>query len=298
VKTAVRYLKAARIITAHPSLLKRASYIFFLSHVRGYTTLLSHILGSHAEISGYAEAWLSYQSSLDLLKLRFAVCYHGNYKPNCRYFLDKILHNRLRIAESILKRGDIRYVFMIREPLATLKSVVALYRKYIAEGGSAVGCTLPSSLEDAVDHYINRMRRLADIGEHLRRFKKQALVVKAETLVNDPHYTLSEITQTLELSRPLTQHYSIFARTGAWNYGDTSDFILKQRIEPQRSQHAEIVVPDELLARASVEREKCLIRLQHCFSMVERSTTKEVLLTGGDSSLGDRLAHAAGDSRT
>ena len=53
-----RYLKGARVVLAHPSVLKRRNYIFLLSHVRGYTTLLSHILGSHREISGYAETWI------------------------------------------------------------------------------------------------------------------------------------------------------------------------------------------------------------------------------------------------
>ena len=127
------YLKGARVVLTHPSVLKRRNYIFLLSHIRGYTTLLSHILGSHGEISGYAETWISYRTARDLLKLRCAVCSHGNYKPNCTYFLDKILHNPLQISDSILNRPDIHYIFMIRKPVPTIKSMVALYRKAIIE---------------------------------------------------------------------------------------------------------------------------------------------------------------------
>ena len=67
-----RYLKGARVVLIHPSVLKPRKYIFLLSHIRGYTTVLGHILGSHREISGYAETWTSYQTPRDLLKLRCA----------------------------------------------------------------------------------------------------------------------------------------------------------------------------------------------------------------------------------
>jgi hypothetical protein len=267
VKEAARYLKASKIILTHPSVLKGRNYIFFLSHIRGYTTLLSHILGSHSEISGYAETWTSYRTALHLLKLRCAVCSHGNYKPNCTYFLDKILHNRLQISRSILNRTDIRYIFMIRRPVPTMKSMLAFYRKYIEEGGTIAGCTLPGTVEDAVLHYTSRMTVLADIGARLRRLGKRALVIRAEDLISDPRSVLSELQTFLNLKSALDEHYSMFDHTGAWNLSDTSEFIRKGKIERERPPHAEISIPDNLSDKANREYERCLAALTDFFPL-------------------------------
>ena len=260
-----RYLKGARIVLTHPSVLKRRHYIFLLSHIRGYTTVLSHILGSHPQISGYAETWTSYRSARDLLKLRCAVCFHGNYKANCTYFFDKILHNRLQISDSILNRPDIEYIFMIREPVPTIKSMVAFYRKYIAEGGAIEGCTLPATVEDAVLHYINRLRFLVGVSAGLRRIGKRTLVIRAEALINDPRCVLRELEAFLNLKSAIDEHYSIFDRTGEWSLSDTSEFIRKGTIERNRPDHSEIIIPPQLLHEAHLEYDRCMGVLERFF---------------------------------
>jgi hypothetical protein len=267
IKQATRCGKAARVILTDPSVLKGRNYIFLLSHIRGYTTLLSHILGSHPEISGYAETWISYRTSLDLLKFRCAVCSHGNYKPNCTYFLDKILHNRLQISRSMLNRTGIHYIFMIRRPVPTIKSMVAFHRKYIEEGGAIAGCTLPATVEDAVLHYTNRMSFLADTGARLRRLSKRALVIRAEDLISYPRSVLCELQTFLHLTSPLDEHYSMFDHTGEWNFSDTSDFIRKGKIERERPAHAEISIPGNLSDKANHEYERCLAALTDSFPL-------------------------------
>src|SRR5262245_13075611 len=42
-----------------------SSPLFVLSHMRSYSSLLSHVLGSHPEIDGYCETHLRYRSGLD-----------------------------------------------------------------------------------------------------------------------------------------------------------------------------------------------------------------------------------------
>jgi hypothetical protein len=258
-------LKGARVVLEHPSVLKRRNYIFLLSHVRGYTTLLSHILGSHHEISGYAETWRSYRTARDLLKLRCAVCSHGNYKPNCTYFLDKMLHNSLQISDSILTRTDIDYIFMVRKPLPTIKSMVAFYRKCIEQGGPIQGSTLPSTVEDAVVHYLNRLSFLVGVSTRLRRRSKRAIVVRAEDLISRPFSVLSELQTFLHLRSALDEQYSLFDRTGKVNFGDTSDFIRLGKIERERPAYAEISIPGELAAKADREYERCMSALTHSF---------------------------------
>src|SRR5262245_8727111 len=88
-----RLLRGAWSILSHPSILKRKLYIFILIHMRSYSTLLAHILGSHDEISGSTEAFLTYRSAFHLFRLRALVCVRDNYKEGCTYILDKIIHN-------------------------------------------------------------------------------------------------------------------------------------------------------------------------------------------------------------
>lgn len=268
-----RYLKGARVVLAHPSVLKRRNYIFLLSHIRGYTTVLSHILGSHAEISGYAETWMSYRTARDLLKLRCAVCSHGNYKPNCTYFLDKILHNNLQISDSILNRTGIKYIFMIRKPVPTIKSMVALYRKAIIEQGAIEVTTLPATVEDAVVHYSNRLSFLVGVSARLRRLGKRAIVVRAEDLISRPFSVLSELQAFLHLRSALDEHYSVFDRTGEWNLSDTSEFIRKGKIEHNRPSHAGISVSDQLAHKANCEYERCLAALTDSFPLAPAKDT-------------------------
>ncbi len=150
-----RLWRAAATVITHPSLLKSRHYVFLLSHMRGYSTLVSHILGSHPEISGYAEDRLSYRTQLDLLKLRCVIYRLGNYKTGCRYFLDKVLHNEFALADTILNRRNVHIVFLIREPAATLKSMVAMHHKTLQEGRTP-SRSVPGTIEDAVRHYSNR----------------------------------------------------------------------------------------------------------------------------------------------
>jgi hypothetical protein len=156
---------------------------------------------------------------------------------------------------------------MIRRPVPTIKSMVALYRKYIDEGGAIEGCTLPSSVEDAVLHYTNRMTFLAETGARLGSLGKPSLVIRAEDLINDPRPVLSELQNFLHLSSTLDEHYSVFDRTGAWNLGDTSDFIRKGKIERERPAYAEISIPGELADEANREYERCMAALTHSFPL-------------------------------
>jgi hypothetical protein len=255
-------LKAVRIVSANPSLLRRRQHIFLLSHVRGYTTLMGHILGSHPEISGYAETWLSYGSPLDLIKLRLFVANHGNFKPESRFLFDKILHNRLTMSDSVLRRDDVHCLFIIRRPVPTLKSMVALYHAYIAGGGLAVGCTLPGTVEAALVQYRQRLRTLADIGERLHRLGRHSLVLLADELMEKPDDLLRGVSDFLGLSTPLKKEYSLFARSGAWDRGDTSDFIRKRVIVRPRPAHNEIEVPVDLAEQGADAYAVCLRRLR------------------------------------
>jgi hypothetical protein len=267
-KQARRFLRAARVNLTHPSVLKERQYIFVLSHMRSYSTLLTHILGSHPQISGYSEPRKgrgSYRTNLDLLKLRTLINYHGNYKPDCSFFLDKLLHEEADISDSILRRRTAYVIFFVREPAATLRSIVALHRKYVQEGSPRGASAIPPTAENAFVYYQGRLRSLVDTAERLHRFSRPALVIRADELINTAPLLLRRIESFLQLRTTLQECYSVFEHTGAWDYGDTSEFIRKGTIERNRPDHSEIIVSPQLLHEAHLVFDRCMGVLQGFF---------------------------------
>lgn len=193
--------------------------------MRGYTTLLSHILGSHSEISGYTETGRSYRTTRDLLRLRFAACRHGNYKGNCTYVLDKILHNKFHISEAILRRNDVLLIFMVREPLSTLRSVVTMPQRN----------RQAHTEKEALRHHAARLKVLTQTGRRLRRTGKSSLVICAEDLIHQTGTILRRLEEFLQLKTPLDEHYSMFSLTGARGYGDFRSCIREGKIKRRRA---------------------------------------------------------------
>jgi len=67
--------------------------IFLLSHMRAFTSLAGHILGSHPQINGYYEMHLSYEDASALDQQLDVYRASDALKPNSRYLFDKLLHN-------------------------------------------------------------------------------------------------------------------------------------------------------------------------------------------------------------
>ncbi len=261
-KSTDKILTAARIVWKDPSVLRGRRHIFVLSHMRGYTTLLSHILGSHPEISGYTETGRSYRTTRDLLGLRFATCLHGNYKKNCTYVLDKILHNKMSISEAILQREDVVLIFMVREPLSTLRSVISMPQKK----------RQPHTEEEALHHYAERLKALIGIAGCLRRSGRSSLVICAEDLIYQTETVLRQLATFLQLRTPLDEHYSMFSLTGVRRYGDPSSYILEGKIERRRPEHAEIKISDAVLDEATTIYQRCLTELRNAFPQAAGTT--------------------------
>jgi hypothetical protein len=259
-------LKAFQLILSRPSLLRRRRYIFLLGHQRGYSSVLSHILGSHPQISGYSESWTSYRTALDLFRLRLLVCMHGNYKPGAPFFLDKILHNQLELSPSILARSDIEYLFLLRQPAPTVRSMVALHSSYARQGAGINPAFNPITVDESLDHYRRRVDTLRELGQELARRGRRACFVAGETLIEEPGPVLQNLQAFFNLEAPLHERYLLFPRTGSWRYCDPSEYIRKGKIELRRPDHAEIDIPEsETMARANRAWERCVATLASCF---------------------------------
>jgi hypothetical protein len=205
--------------------LGRRAYIFVFSHMRSYSSLLCHILGSHVEISGYAEMHVSYRGPLDLLRLRARVARSlGGGLPG-RYVLDKVLHNEYAVAPSVIGRADVFPIFLLRRPLPSIASILEL-------GRDIPDVPWYSDITAVADYYVARVQRLGELAGQLG---SAHLFVEAEEIVNQPGPALQRIATFLGLPRPLSESYSIFPRTGEIGSGDSSPQIMAGRIVRGRS---------------------------------------------------------------
>ena len=114
--------------------------LFLLGHMRSYSSVLSHILGSHPQISGYCETHTKYRTWFDLWKLRWRVRKLTGEALRGDYVLDKVLHD-YPMARSILDSSSTRAIVLIRRPRETVRSIIEM--GLTLKHGSRVSCGSP-----------------------------------------------------------------------------------------------------------------------------------------------------------
>ncbi len=206
-------------------------YIFIFSHMRGYTSLLAHILGSHPEISGYFELHRTYTQPFDFFPMRLRVAEGLDYQLKGKYVLDKILHPEY-ISPAILQRSDVFCIFMLRKPAETLKSIMERGR-------------LPD-LPHALNYYVYQLKHLKNLSVVSKNF----IYLDAEHLLENTTSSLNALSTFLQLKTELSPSFSTFKYTGLRGYGDSSNYIGQGVIVKQRDSHERFVIPDEILKTA------------------------------------------------
>jgi len=237
----------ARALGRQPALLgKRPTYLFVLSHMRSNTSLLSHLLGSHPEISGHSEMGLRYRHPFDLLKLRCKVFLDNQGSLEGRYVLDKILHNGLPIRPSILGRPDLRLIFIVREPLQSLRSILHM-------GSTQAGPDWKHDPLQVTAYYCARLAQLEDyfhaVDPSARR--RRTFFLRAEELLGEPEEVLRRLSAWLELRAPLAAEYRLFDSTGRAGFGDPVGNIKAGRIIAQPGSYPHIALDPALVERAT-----------------------------------------------
>jgi hypothetical protein len=231
----------------------RPGYIFILSHMRSYSTLLAHLLGSHPEISGYAERSISYRSPLRLYGLRLRLALSRKLE-GARYVLDKILHDGYAISRSVLRQGNVVPIILVRRPEPTLASIFGLG----ALAGAHPWYTDP---EAVTRYYARRLARLAEYGSWA---PDRAILVRSEDMLQETQLVLTRLTQELDLDAPLSTTYRLFEHTGKPGYGDPSQRILAgQVIAAKRDRHLPGAISAAQRRRAQIAYATCLSRLAH-----------------------------------
>ncbi|CAG0996207.1 hypothetical protein BURK1_02552 [Burkholderiales bacterium] len=219
-------------------------YILLISHMRSHSSLLSHILGSHPEIDGYSELHQHYESPMDLRAMTRRIEAATGERRHGRYALDKLLHNAGLVDAAILRRDDVKVVFLIRSPVDAIPSIMRVGR---AQGGDLAVAT-PAG---ATRYYVTRLAR---IGKYSALMGSRAALVEAERLVSDTGAVLARLTRYLGLATPLDPAYRRFPLSGVVGHGDPSPNILAGRVlrddERDRGNAGPVDVPADLMQSA------------------------------------------------
>jgi len=128
------------------------------------------------------------------------------------YLLDKVLHNEWVFDESIFSISDNYYIFVLRNPEATMLSMIKRH--------------LQNNTIDTVDiqtrYYIARLRELRNYWNKLQGSK---LAIDSDEMLYESEVTLKKISHFLKLGSQLIAEYKTFTKTGIAGSGDMSPNI-------------------------------------------------------------------------
>ncbi|WP_324781193.1 hypothetical protein [Thiobacillus sedimenti] len=221
--------------------------IFLLSHMRAYTSLAGHILGSHPQINGYYEMHLSYEDA-SALDRQLELYRQGDaLKPNSRYLFDKLLHNDYVLKPERLGRADIKILVSLAEPAHTIRSIVHLFAQ-------KPDPDLYASPVEAAKYYVERVRALAGF---CRTSDWPYFYFDAELWQRAPERLLPRLTAWLALDSPLSERYEVFSQTGRARRGDTSERMRSGGIDRGRSDYSHIAIPQAALDEAREAYRMC-----------------------------------------
>ena len=240
--------KIAPTLLRHPAVfLGRKDYIFVVSHIRSYSSLLCHILGSHEEISGYGEMNQAYSGWTDLLQLRYNVYKACDNHLEGRFVLDKILHSYYPVAEKILQQTNVRIIYLLRkDPEKTLKSIIRMERNLRHPWADNMNAVL--------HFYLNGLQA---IRRCLTKSNGNTLFFDSEKLIEEPDFVLSGLADWLGLKTRLNPKYSLFKLTGKPGFGDPSDFIKKGELIRTANDYSDIHIPAPVVKQAREAYQAC-----------------------------------------
>ncbi len=214
--------------------------IFLLSHMRAFTSLAGHILGSHPQVNGYYEMHISYEDAAALDR-QLEVFRQGDVlKANSRYLFDKLLHNDYVLKPERLAPAEFKILVSLAEPARTIGSIVHLFRQ-------KPDPDLYASPLEAANYYVARLKALADF---CRTAERGYCYFDAELLQAAPERLLPRLSHWLELDSPLSERYQTFSQTGKAGRGDSSARIHGGRIDRTRVDYSHIEIPEEALSAA------------------------------------------------
>ena len=232
--------------------LRGRQYLFVLGHMRSYSSLLCHILGSHPDIDGYCETHVKYRTRLDLIRLRSRVVKFTGEPLRGRYVLEKMLHN-YPFANSIVRSPQTWSVMLVRRPLPTVQSIVNMGLHHGAVAWHR-------DIDVVARYYEERLAMLVCLAEQLHG---RVIFIEAESLLTRTADVLHGIGRLLNLSEPLRSDYRRFAHTGEGGFGDPGEAISTGRVDSRpREPRTPVIVPAALTSRLEMAYAACSASLR------------------------------------
>lgn len=205
--------------------------------------MLSHVLQSHADITGFGEHHEGYETVDDLASLAARNAFFARQPDTSHpYTLDKIVWNHHDISDELLSHPNTRFVFLAREPVATLES----YRRMFHD--------MPTD-ERRLKSYRTRLDGLIDLAKRIGDADRMMFVTYDE-LTSETDATLERLTDWLEFDTPLTPEYDLNNKSGSQSWGDPSEHIQAGTIIKVPHDDVDIDL-DVLEAAHNVYRESC-----------------------------------------
>lgn len=240
--------------------LRRHNYLFLLSHMRCYSSLLGRILGSNPDIAGYAELHLSYCNLRDLFRMkRHIKKILGRQSINKKMLFGKLLNNKHCLSSSIVKSKNANIIISIRQPAETISSIVNMGKAYHNDGWY-------TDPERVVRYYVARLHVLRDFMEtYSSSCGNEMVFFQAELLVRRSSDLLDELSAQLRLDTPLSSKYRTFDLTGKPGLGDPSPNIKAGEIIHKDEGYDKINIDPCLLKVANAAYNDTLtIAHKHC----------------------------------
>ncbi len=233
-------------LTLNPHLVTCCTrYLFVFSHMRSRSSVLSHILGSNAEVTGYTELQIPYDRRVDLIKMRKLLFQESKARLNNQYLLDKILHNKHTFSSQTFRIANPKAIFLLRSPKATIQSILNM--------NSATGVYYYSTPEDVLEYYCSRLMSLEFLATEM---EGSYFFIESDELVKNTDEVLCKLTEWLQLRNPLSRHYSIFEKTGIPGFGDPLDNIRSGELK-KTPELSNIKIPEKILQKAELAYENC-----------------------------------------
>jgi hypothetical protein len=221
-------------------------HILLLSHMRAYTTLFGHIMGSNPGICGYYEMHIGYYSWKSLIRQKLIYFKHEATKPAFSYMFDKVLHNEHYVALSLLNTPRIKTIFCLRRPQEVIPSILKLYRSIDPSHDF-------NSVSFATEYYVQRLATLERIAVSMTQ---PFFYMDAESIKYDSNNCLGSLSDWLQLDTGLLPSYEIQRNTSKERFGDTSSRIATGKITDDRSHYSDFEFDVDLLKKATLMHDR------------------------------------------
>jgi hypothetical protein len=256
----IKYLpRTSHLLCRYPNILfEEKKYIFIISHIRSRSSLLSHILGSNPAIAGSFESQISYLKPIDFLHLRILVHLANQGKKHTDFYLDKILWNNHNIAPDIYQKENLRFVFLLRNPQETIRSIIHM--------GNKLNLKFYQEPEWISRYYTERLNNIRQWSEMIPH--ERAFFVDSEKIIQHTDQTLDHLSNWLGLKERLTPHYTIFANTGKPILGDPLENIKNGKIIKKRVSDRDLEFPKNLFNTINASYKDCRKALSESFAGV------------------------------